>query len=405
MDLAPGSYLAALDATAVDPDRPLELHGRVVLFLDDFTRSAANGLIHHASNRRWLRSLLEATLAALGCSIRDWSGDSHPEEVSAFMASLDLPASPVGWAATSIVNPLPPRAVRWLEERMDGVDMVVGFEIPVFLLRFLAQHGIMFLDVAIDPVRFARDLFLSVRTNCAALERLLQRNEVDEEIIRTDAALLRGYATRQGGGTIGDPQSRVAVFFGQTVVDRSLIRDGKLMRPADFALEFIKAAEGCDVLLLRPHPLEPDGAQLETLQRQIPAASKTSASSYALLASENVHHVASLSSSLITEAKYFSKAASAFVVPDTDNPRVISGLCSRRYRLDTSLLSTGFWEGRRPSQMGAPDLLRNSLGCAWGRVWPMRLASPPSAVARLGKRISAIRKALHGPQRTPRATG
>ncbi len=401
MDIAHGDVRAVLDTTSrVLDSPPMKFRGHVVLFLDDFTRSEANGLVHNTVNRRWLRELLERVLIDSGCLLRDWEGESLPKEIRAFMALLGLPASPDGWAATSIIDPLPPAAARWLEERIQGADIVIGFELPVFLLRFLTQCGIAFLDVAIDAVRFARDLFLSVRTNCPALEQILRLYEIDETILKVDAALLRGGVIRQAGLTIGDPESRVAVFFGQTCVDRALVSHGKLMRPADFSSRIADATRNYDVLLIRPHPAEPDETLLRELQRKIPIARRIMANSYALLTYKNVHHVFSLSSSLITEVEYFNKAASKLLMPDTENPKLISDICSRRYRLDANLLSSGFWNGGKPTHSAVPDLLRNSLGMAWGRVWPLSLEAPkpslPATLARLRKHAGATRRKLLG---------
>lgn len=346
-----------------DPD-PLHLRGRAVLFLDDFTRSGANGLVHHAANRLWLRSLMGAALTGAGACLRDWEGDGRPGEIQAFMELLGLPTSPEGWAATSAIDPLP-AAAQWLDLRMAGTELVIGFELPVFLMRFLADRGIPFLDIAIDAVRFGRDLFFSARTNDPVLEGALALNEVEEEILRIDAALLRASAVRHAGRTVGDPALRVAVFFGQTCVDRALVHGGALAKPSDFIAPIAEMAKGYDLLLVRPHPFEPDRAELEQLLANIPNARMSLASSYALLACENVHEVISLSSSLVVEVGYFGKPATALVLPDTADPKLVaSGICSRSYRLDTGFLSADFWHGRRAALPTVPHMLRQSLGIA-----------------------------------------
>lgn len=400
--------LAPLDAShpSAAPD-PLHLRGCSVLFLDDFTRSAANGLVHHVANRLWLRSLMGAALTGAGANLRDWEGDGRAGEVQAFIGCLGLPTSPEGWAATSAIDPLPVAAMQWLDAHTAGAELVIGFELPVFLMRFLTDRGIPFLDVAIDAIRFGRDLFFSVRTNDPVLEGILALNEVDEEILRIDAALLRGSAVRHAGRTVGDPALRVAVFFGQTCVDRALVRGGALAKPSDFVAPIADMAKDYDLLLLRPHPCEPDQSPLQQLQASIPNARITLASSYALLACENVHAVVSLSSSLITEAAYFDKPATALVVPDTADPRLVSsGVCSRPYRLDTGLLSADFWHGGRTALPTVPHMLRNSLGIAWGLASPLTLepGTPPpvapSILARIWRRGVAH---LHLPGLRPAA--
>ncbi|HEY4249670.1 MAG TPA: hypothetical protein VGM87_00635 [Roseomonas sp.] len=378
--LSVADHAAPLHASHADPD-PLHLRGRTVLFLDDFTRSDANGLEHHLANRLWLRSLLGAALVDAGASLRDWQGDGHPAAVREFMALLGLSSSPEGWAATSAVDPLPVAAAQWLETHMAGAELVIGFELPVFLMRFLGDRGTPFLDVAIDPIRFGRDLFLAVRTNDVALESVLRLNAVDEEIVRIDAALLRANAIRQAGRVVGDPAARIAVFFGQTRIDRALVRGGRLARPADCLDRIAEVAKAHDLLLVRPHPFEADRTLLRPVLEAIPNARITLASSYALLACENVRETLSLSSSLITEAPYFGMPATALLVPDVMDPRLVAaGICSRSYRLDTGLLTADFWHGRRTVLPTVPDMLRHSLGSAWGLGAPLTLNPPPPPV-------------------------
>ena len=371
---------------------PIVRPGLAVLFMDDFTRCGVNGLHHHRENRGWLRRLLAPGLAAAGCTGQDWAHDGCHADVAAFMATLGLPASPAGWAATSTVDPLPTRAATWLDDRLHGAGLVIGFELPLFLLRHLSRRGIGFIDVGIDPVRFARDLFLRIRTNRRPIEHRLQALELNEEVLWTDAALLAGHALRQHPPILDDPAASATVFFGQTAVDRALVKEGCLADPRAFVPAIAAAAAGSDVLLIRPHPCEPDHGIVEDLARLLAQAGITTrltpANSYALLASEQVRRVVSLSSSLMTEAPFFGKPACPLVTPDIDHPSLQREVCSRWYRLDAVVVSRAFWSGRPPRLPPAPNLLRESLGITWARDLPLRPAAPPPAPLSRRRRIA-----------------
>lgn len=332
-----------------------------VLFLDDFTRSEVNGLPYYVTNRRWLRGLFRGALEEAGFGPREWGAETHADDVAAFMALLGLPPSVESWAQLTLCDALPAPAAAWLDGVI-GDAFVVGFELPPFLIRHLCRRGTGFLDVTIDPVRFARDLFFAVRTNDPALAARLAGSEVDENILWADAALLRGQMAHEAPPRPAGEE--VVVFFGQTNCDRSLIRNGRLATPMEAAERL--AAMGRPVLIRR-HPSEETPEPIDALLRALPSASTTQENSYALLSREDVVGVVALSSSLLTEARYFHKPATAVIVPDVNNPALLPAACSRWYRVGAGMLTPDFWRGEAVRVPPVPDQLRVSLNAFWGR--------------------------------------
>ena len=342
----------------------LSLGRRNILFLDDFTRSPANGLFHHAPNRRWLRGLLEGALVDAGYKSREWDPEMHADQVADFMRRLGLEPSVTAWAASTMVDPVPPGAEAWLDDLIRD-DFVVGFELPVFLIRFLCRYNIPFLDISIDPVRFAQDLFLAARTNVPALAARLGATEVCADLVWADAGQLRAFfARRRPPGRIG---SRIAVFFGQTNIDRSMVQNGKFLQPASFAGQIAAAAEGCDTLLIRRYPSEKISDQIKLLAKALPNARFSDENSYPLLCRDETARVISISSGILAEAKYFHKVCVALAEPDVKNAAMLPASCSCWYRMTISVAMPGFWTGQVLTAMPAAGLLRKSLGQKWGR--------------------------------------
>lgn len=360
---------------------PFRIAGKDVLFMDDFTRSPANGLVRHAANRAWTRQLFRPALAALGCPQHDWQHDADLAAVQTFMTALGLPASPAGWAATSALHALPAAASTWLDDRIatSGQEpgLVIGFELPVFLLHHLANRAIPFLDISIDPARFARDLFFRVRTNHPAILQRLQRVEVPDDVLRVDAALLAAHAVRHHPPLVQDPAETLTVFFAQTLVDRALIEDGRFVDPRDYIARIAAAAQATSTLLVSPHPFEPRHGITAELVATVPNARITNANAYAMLASDQVQQVVSLSSSLMTEARFFAKPALSLVSPDVDDPAHLPASCSRWYRLGTTLIDPAFWTGRAKAHAVQPNVLRESLGLSWARTLPLAARQDP----------------------------
>lgn len=351
-----------------------------VLFLDDFTRSEVNGLPYYVTNRRWLRGLFRGALEEAGFGPGEWGAETHADDVAAFMTLLGLPPSGESWAQLTLRDALPPPAEAWLDGLI-GDAFVVGFELPPFLIRHLCRRGNGFLDVTIDPVRFARDLFLAVRTNDRALAARLADCEADENILWADAALLRGQMAHEAPPRPAGEE--VVVFFGQTNRDRSLIHNGRLATPMAAAERL--AALGRPVLIRR-HPSEETPDPIDALLRALPDARTTEENSYALLSREDVVGVVALSSSLLTEARYFRKPATAVIVPDINNPALLPVACSRWYRVGAGVLTPGFWHGEAVRVPPVPDQLRISLNAFWGRE-----RKEAATVARMDAELASLR--------------
>src|SRR5688572_31276720 len=54
-------------------------------------------------------------------------------------------------------------------------DLIVGFEMPLSLLRYCGEAGIKAVDVAIHPYRFLDDLVLMARAGDAATDVVVQK--------------------------------------------------------------------------------------------------------------------------------------------------------------------------------------------------------------------------------------
>jgi hypothetical protein len=75
----------------------------------------------------------------------------------------DFPVAPLGWAlaASSRIT----KESEDLFEQLTSSNLVFGFGLPPSLHDLLDRHAIPYLDIEIDPVRFASELYLKARTN------------------------------------------------------------------------------------------------------------------------------------------------------------------------------------------------------------------------------------------------
>lgn len=300
-----------------------------VIFADDFFRSAANGLAYHAANRRFLRGFFESTLGRLGLPMLEIAplSEGGRIDVARVMARLDLPCTPAGWARACVADLMPVHGRDGMPA-FDAGCLVIGWGLTPALQHCIARSGASYLDIEIDPRRFTEHLHFCARTNDPVIEAALRARRVNEELFWNHAAALKGYFARHGASSLFDPRLRVGLFFGQSLVDLSLISGGRTMHPASVVAPLRELAQGVDLLVIKPHPYEPALHDLAPIARAIPNVAWTQENTYALLSAANVHFAASLSSSVLTEARYFRKPAHALIHADRNALGQLPRACS-----------------------------------------------------------------------------
>lgn len=300
-----------------------------VVFADDFFRSAANGLTYHVANRRFLRAFFDTALGRLGLPVQEVAplSDGGRIDVARLMARLDLPCTPAGWARACIAD-LAPLAGRDGMPAFDPGCLVIGWGLTPALQHCIDRGGASYLDIEIDPRRFTEHLHFCARTNDPAIEAALRARRVDEELFWNHASVIKGYFARRGAASLFDPRLRVGLFFGQSLVDLSLVGGGRTMHPASVIAPLRELARGVDLLVIKPHPYEPALHDLAPIARAIPNVAWTQENTYALLSANNVHFASALSSSVLAEARYFRKPAHALIHADRNARSQLPAACS-----------------------------------------------------------------------------
>ncbi|QNK75155.1 hypothetical protein H7F36_08140 [Variovorax sp. PAMC28562] len=300
-----------------------------VVFADDFFRSAVNGLAYHDANRKFLRGLFETSLQRLGITARDEAAVSHggAVDVARLMARLRLPCTSAGWASACTADLTPLAGQDGLPAFGPGC-LVIGWGLTPALQGCIDRSGASYIDIEIDPVRFTSHLHLCARTNDPVIAAALRACTVDEEDFWNHAAAIKGYFARRGASSVFDERLRVGVFFGQSLVDLSLVSGGRTMHPASVIAPLKKLADSVDLLIVKPHPYEPALHHLAPIARAIPNVAWTRENSYALLSAANVEFVCGMSSGVLTEARYFMKVAHPLIRSDRNARDRLPSNCS-----------------------------------------------------------------------------
>jgi len=311
-----------------------------IVFMDDFFRSPENQLHSHPVNRRLLGRVLGLQAQRLGIACRQEfaKGDGGGLDVAAMMDALALPHTADGWACACNADLMPLAKSGLLPEFSPGT-LVIGWGLSPSLMHWIDRSGAAFLDIEVDPMRFARNLAFCVRTNDRRIEAALAPCRVDEETLWNEAAVIQGYFARRGCEYLFDRTLKVGLFCGQTCIDLALVRDGTIARPIDAVDEVRALAHTVDVLLIKPHPYEQDMRHLARLAAEVPNAAWTDANIYALLCADNLKFLCGLSSGVLSEAAYFMKYAIPLIQADRNNRAHLPPGCSDWISVGPDILS------------------------------------------------------------------
>lgn len=328
-----------------------------------------------AENIIWLKRLVSPFLteALTACAIETETGASGTLHIAEIYRKAGLPVGDAAWAKLYCDGH--PTLSRALAERFAG-SVAIGFEMPPSFTDALSQAGTPWIDIAIHPIRFTDDLLLGVRTSSHfnydfGAERGL------ETAFHRAAGAIGAMAAKRRDWRLQHPLNST-LFVGQMITDRSMIREGRLMRPADLQADLQKALVDRPNVLFKPHPYERNDAMLNAVKTVSPEARVVTDNIYALLACDQITDVVTVSSSVGEEARYFGKRVHYLVGPSTP----IQGHAApgeAYWTLEAArILSPGFWRSvlsdvapvsNTPLEERCetrPDLLRITQQNYWG---------------------------------------
>jgi len=352
-----------------------------IVFVDNFFRSSDNALPSHPNNRQFLCKAFGLPARRLGLACRELHARSEGGtfDVGAMMDALALPRSAAGWASTCIAD-LAPLLDAGLLPRLAPRQLVIGWGMPPSLMHWVDRQGASFIDIEISPVRFASHLAFCARTNDRRIEAVLGNWRIDEEACWNEATATHGYFSRRSASQLFSPGLRLGLFCGQSAIDLALVRDGRIARPIDALDKARELARSVDLLVIKPHPYEPDLRHVAELAAQIPNTAWTDANIYALLCADNMEFVCGLSSGALHEATYFMKPAVHLITSDRNNRSHLPAACSDWIPVGPGITSfealAGIVAGAGEVPARAASFPADALDRAFGLRWGLDAQSP-----------------------------
>lgn len=262
---------------------------------------------------------------------------------------------------------LPPEADDYLAVHLPEDCLIVAFESAEWLSDFCRRRHLPLLDVRPSPLRFARDLYIALRTDDPVLFQRIARYRISENELRLEANFLAANVHTQqrrlvetGRYDFSLPEGCL-VFVGQAPFDASLLGpQGQPLTVADYADEIRTLAAGRP-LLHKAHPVSPASARQERVALQEITGSPVPVclqNAYQLLSGSAEVELLGISSGLLQEAGWFGRKAHVLyqpcvplVAPGEDGP-----LEHYQQVHFGTWASPGFWHQLLTPQAAAPSL-------------------------------------------------
>lgn len=278
----------------------------------DLIRVNPQGVPNQVSNIQWLYNLVSwqirnvAADSQLSCLLPQVAGNGF--DAGDFFARCTMENCEESWIQLYDRAEIPETALEYFSETFSG-SLVIGYELPDLFINLFKQLEITYLDFAIHPLRYLDDIFLGVRTNCPDMFSRLVPRAMPVELYSVYAGLCKATICRMPDRP--KLRSNSCLFVGQTEVDRSLIKNGQLLKLAEFADRIRALGEEFAIVYYKPHPYARNKRALFDLfpDRQIELIDENI---YRLLCCPEIEQIYTISSSVCLEARYFEKNAKAF---------------------------------------------------------------------------------------------
>ena len=203
-------------------------------------------------------------------------------------------------------------SISYLKKSFLNCGVLIGYELSMQTRSILNRAGIKYIDVWLHPIRFMDDNLYCFDSNCTEIRRALFEFNLSEKkyYLYADRFRISNYRGWNKKETEIDNEIKddSALFIGQTLTDKAICQRGKMLSLIDFKPQFALACSRFSHVYYSRHPmLRGDDSKVVEFVSSFKNASIIDVPSYYLLCSRKIKKVFSISSSVVTEAKYFDK--------------------------------------------------------------------------------------------------
>ncbi|WP_418181139.1 hypothetical protein ACNSOL_05265 [Aliarcobacter lanthieri] len=218
------------------------------------------------------------------------------------------------------INLLNQQAINYIRQYTDKFDFFITFELSKNSKEIFKKLNLKYLDIWVSPIRFHKDILFSFYSNVLKIQNILNQYKISEKkLIKRADKLIKYIKTFQPLHV--EIEKNSVLIIGQLIHDKSVMKDGKILSLSDFKEELEHLFNQYKKVYFLKHPLMQEDEfnkillefnkfdNIEYLQNK---------NIYQLLTSKKIKKVIGISSSVLTEAKYFNKKVKFLYQPVID---------------------------------------------------------------------------------------
>lgn len=369
------------------------------------------------NNRRWFKDLLARPISqatghppkSFASSLTDKSKLSRKRFFQ--LSGIELKDVMHFWFDDQTITV---ESVRYLNRFLPKGSILIGYELGEPTRKILDRAGVRYIDIWLHPIRFYEDVLFGFSSGTRSVFEGLKKFHLSDENFWLYADRLRIQLYKGWRRDERELAPGSALLVGQTLEDKALCRDGKMLSMLDFRGEVETLAAEYSKVYYSRHPFvkKGDEAVLDWLAT-FKNVELTHEPAYHLIANPAIKKVAALSSSVVHEARFFGKKTEFFYKP-------IFTL-GKRFGLDyltvyQEFISAHFWaEALRPiypvrecsriSFADGKDKLRDMLAFYWNWSSVDKTEAMRQKLNAVAGKVHKTSKLSAGLERSPGASG
>lgn len=333
------------------------------------------------SNRRWMKDLLSRPIERATNIKPESLFSSLNREVNAIdrkkffqLSDIDVDLDITQFWYDQ--NQISQESLNYLNQFIDETTLIIGYELSYQTRSLFSKLNVPFVDMWLHPVRFLDDVLFGMNSNINSINESIFKYNIEEDLmyLYADKIKIQTYKGWRRIEAAVKPNS--ALFVGQMLNDKSICSEGKMLSLLDFKEKFDELGRDYNKVYYSRHPYIKNGdEEIMSYINSCDFAEVTDIPTYRLLSSNRIKKVASLSSSILSEAKYFNKEVDYFFKPvmnigDITQPNAFASIYQ-------TYISPHFWSDilshitpTNPCKevlfIDGKDKIRDMLGFYWG---------------------------------------
>lgn len=199
--------------------------------------------------------------------------------------------------------------IEYIKEFFDSDTILISFELYSKLSDFLSKFGCTIIDFAFHPYKLFDDLTYGIYTNNQEIYEQLKKYQIPQKKFYYFANYWKVFMQQNNMVQDNDLENNSVLFIGQTLIDKSVAKDGKFLNVTDFEDKLKELSQKYSKIYYLPHPYL--GKKRKFIYDWIKRCQYIdlidNRSTYGLLASDKINKIVGISTSVLYEAQYFNK--------------------------------------------------------------------------------------------------